>query len=284
MSQPDSRPDSAPRTTNDQTPGRKPVEVAMPYRACRPTRRRPLRPIAVSIDPPYYDNVGYAAPFHFFYVWLRRSLAAMYRDLFSTIVTPKSTELVADPFRSDESDGDKSKSEQLFEEGLERASANLSKATDPSYPLTVLYAFKQSEHDKRGVASTGRKAMLAGLLHSGFAVTATWPTRTELDIRMHNQASNSLVSSIVLACRPRSDTQASPTAELSSQRCTPTCRRHSVSSSRATSHRWTSPRLQSDPGWQCYPAPRRSSSLVTSWPGILRRAGSPGSVQPELGP
>ncbi|MCU4185197.1 DUF1156 domain-containing protein [Acidiferrimicrobium sp. IK] len=159
--------------------------------------------IAVSTDPPYYDNVGYAALSDFFYVWLRRSLAAMYPDLFSTMLTPKSAELVADPFRSG---GDKSKSEELFEEGFERVFANLSKAADPSYPLTVFYAFKQSEHDESGVASTGWETMLAGLLRSGFAVTATWPMRTELGNRMRNHASNALASSIVLACRPRSET------------------------------------------------------------------------------
>lgn len=179
---------SAPVGTTKQRDAREPLDRAR---------------IAVSTDPPYYDNVGYAALSDFFYVWLRRSLAAVYPDLFSTMLTPKSAELVADPFRSD---GDKSKSEQLFEEGFERVFANLSKAADPSYPLTVFYAFKQSEHDESGVASTGWETMLAGLLRSGFAVTATWPMRTELGNRMRSQASNALASSIVLACRPRSET------------------------------------------------------------------------------
>jgi putative DNA methylase len=163
----------------------------------------PERGILISTDPPYYDNVGYADLSDFFYVWLRRSLARTYPDLFSTMLTPKAAELVADPFRSD---GDRARAEQLFEEGFERAFANLRKAADPAYPMTVFYAFKQSEHDESGVASTGWETMLAGLLHSGFAVTATWPMRTELGNRMRNQASNALASSIVLACRPRSET------------------------------------------------------------------------------
>jgi putative DNA methylase len=159
--------------------------------------------VAVCTDPPYYDNVGYADLSDFFYVWLRRSLAPMYPDLFATMLTPKAAELVANPFRSD---GDKVKADQRFEEGFERAFANLRKAVDPAYPLTVFYAFKQSEHDESGIASTGWETMLAGLLRSGFAVTATWPMRTELGNRMRNQASNALASSIVLACRPRSET------------------------------------------------------------------------------
>lgn len=159
--------------------------------------------LAISTDPPYYDNIGYADLADFFYVWLRRSLASTYPALFSTMLTPKAAELVADPFRSD---GDKAKSERRFEEAFEKAFMNLRKAADPSWPLTVFYAFKQSEHDDSGVASTGWETMLAGLLRAGFAVTATWPMRTELGNRMRNQASNALASSIVLACRPRSET------------------------------------------------------------------------------
>ncbi len=132
---------------------------------------------------------------------MRRSIGDVYPDLFSTLLTPKAAELVADPFRTI---GDKDKAERLFEEGFERAFTKLRQAAHPDYPLTVFYAFKQAEHDEGGVASTGWETMLAGLLRSGLAVTATWPMRTELSNRMRNQASNALASSIVLACRPRS--------------------------------------------------------------------------------
>ena len=155
-----------------------------------------------STDPPYYDNIGYADLADFFYVWLRRSLALTYPDLFSTMLTPKAAELVADPFRSD---GDKAVAEKHFQDGFERAFAQLQKTTDPAFPMTLFYAFKQSEQDDSGVASTGWETMLAGLLRAGFAVTATWPIRTEGVGRIRNQRSNALASSIVLACRPRSE-------------------------------------------------------------------------------
>jgi putative DNA methylase len=47
----------------------------------------------VSTDPPYYDNIGYADLSDFFYVWLRRSLRAVFPDLFSTLAVPKVEEL-----------------------------------------------------------------------------------------------------------------------------------------------------------------------------------------------
>ncbi len=156
-----------------------------------------------STDPPYYDNVGYADLSDFFYVWLRRSLASFYPDLFPTMLTPKDAELVAEPFRSG---GNRDLAEQRFEGRFELAFGNLRKVMNPFFPLTVFYAFKQSEQDDTGVASTGWETMLAGLLRSGLVVTATWPVRTEGVGRIRNQRSNALASSIVLACRPRSET------------------------------------------------------------------------------
>jgi hypothetical protein len=48
---------------------------------------------------PYYDNVGYADLSDFFFVWLRRGLRDVHPDLFSTLLTPKAQELVAEPHR-----------------------------------------------------------------------------------------------------------------------------------------------------------------------------------------
>jgi putative DNA methylase len=156
----------------------------------------------IATDPPYYDNVGYADLSDFFYVWLHRSLAQTYPDLFSTILTPKGSELIASPYRHG---GEKDAAKQFFEQGFERVFVNLRKNANPDYPLTVFYAFKQTEHDNSGVASTGWETMLTALLHSGLAVTATWPMRTELGNRMLSAGTNALASSVVLACRPRSE-------------------------------------------------------------------------------
>ncbi len=154
----------------------------------------------VATDPPYYDNNGYADLADFFYVWLRRSLGSIYPDLFSTLLTPKSQELVATPYRFD---GDRGQAERFFEEGLRRAFERMREAHHPEYPLTLFYAFKQAESRDGALTSTGWETMLSGLLETGFAVTGTWPMRTEMGSRMVGQGTNALASSIVLACRPR---------------------------------------------------------------------------------
>src|SRR5205085_1094746 len=54
---------------------------------------------AVITDPPYYDNVPYADLSDYFYVWLRRSVGNCYPEHFSSSLTPKKPEIVAEPMR-----------------------------------------------------------------------------------------------------------------------------------------------------------------------------------------
>lgn len=158
----------------------------------------------ISTDPPYYDNVGYADLSDFFYVWLRRSLGNVFPDLFATLLTPKTPELIATPHRFD---GDKQMAETFFEVGLHKAFNRMRDAHHENYPLTVYYAFKQAEavNDGNGsaMASTGWETMLQGLIGAGFAITGTWPMRSERGARMRSIDSNALATSIVLVCRPR---------------------------------------------------------------------------------
>jgi len=154
----------------------------------------------IATDPPYYDNVGYADLSDFFYVWLRRSLGDVYPALMGTVLTPKADELVADPFRR----GGREQAELFFESGFEKVFTQIRDCTPDGFPITVFYAFKQAEtDDDGGRASTGWETLLEGMLKAGWAVTGTWPIRTELSNRMRAIDSNALASSIVLACRPR---------------------------------------------------------------------------------
>ena len=166
-----------------------------------------ITPRIISTDPPYYDNIGYADLSDFFYVWLRKALSSIYPDIFSTLLVPKAPELVATPHRFG---GDKAKAQIFFEEGLTKAFARMNEIADSDYPLTVYYAFKQSETEedsnnnkKTAVASTGWETMLEGLIGSGFSINGTWPMRTELSNRSVGLGTNALASSIVLVCRPR---------------------------------------------------------------------------------
>ena len=154
----------------------------------------------ISTDPPYYDNIGYADLSDFFYVWLRRSLKPVFPELFATLAVPKAEELVATPYRH----GSRNAAEAFFLAGMTRAVSRLAEQSHPGFPITIYYAFKQSERKgDTGIASTGWETFLDAVIEAGFSVTGTWPMRTELGNRMRGQGSNALASSIVLVCRQR---------------------------------------------------------------------------------
>ena len=154
----------------------------------------------VSTDPPYYDNIGYAELSDFFYVWLRRSQKPVFPDLFATLAVPKAEELVAAPYRH----GGKDAAETFFLAGMTRALRRLAEQAHPGFPVTIYYAFKQSEtKGDAGTASTGWETFLDAVIRSGFAITGTWPIRTERGARSTSIGTNALASSILLACRQR---------------------------------------------------------------------------------
>jgi len=154
----------------------------------------------VSTDPPYYDNIGYADLSDFFYVWLRRTLRNVYPDVLSTMGVPKAEELIASPFRH----RTKENAEVFFLDGMTNAMRNLSQHCHPGAPVTIYYAFKQSETaSAEGTSSTGWITFLDAVLKSGFLLSGTWPMRTERSERSVGLGTNSLASSIILVCRPR---------------------------------------------------------------------------------
>jgi putative DNA methylase len=152
----------------------------------------------VSTDPPYYNNIGYADLSDFFYLWLRRALKPVFPDLFSTLATPKAEELVATPYRH----GTREKAEAFFLNGMTQAMHRLAEQAHPAFPVTIYYAFKQAESDgDEGIASTGWDTFLSAVILAGFAISGTWPMRTERGARSVGIGTNALASSIVLVCR-----------------------------------------------------------------------------------
>ena len=153
----------------------------------------------ISTDPPYYDNICYADLSDFFYVWMRRSLRNIYPSLFGTMAVPKAEELVATPYRH----GSKEKAESFFLEGMTKAISKLVEQTHPTFPVSIYYAFKQSETKEGSTSNTGWETFLDAVMSAGFAIDGTWPMRTEGSGRLMAKGNNALASSVVLVCKKR---------------------------------------------------------------------------------
>ena len=161
-----------------------------------------LNNLLVSTDPPYYDNIDYSDLSDYFYVWMRRSLRNIYPDVFATMLTPKDEELIVLPMRHE---GGAEAAKDFFENGMRETFRRLAAAASIDYPLTVYYAYKQSEDDDSGRTSSGWETMLQALMDANLQITGTWPVRTERKGRTVGLEANALASSIVLVCRKRED-------------------------------------------------------------------------------
>ncbi|MDR2140615.1 MAG: DUF1156 domain-containing protein, partial [Deltaproteobacteria bacterium] len=166
--------------------------------------RKPTNNFLISTDPPYYDNIGYGDLSDFFYIWLRKSLKNIYPSVFKTILSPKNEELVA---AADRCQGDKLAAKNFFEAGLKRVFANFYQIAADDFPITIYYAFKESQAQgpvgEAKFISNGWETMLSALIEAGLVITGTWPIKTEMGARLRSLGSNALASSIVLVCRKR---------------------------------------------------------------------------------
>ena len=163
----------------------------------------------VSTDPPYYDNIGYADLSDYFYVWMRQSLKSTFPNVFKTMLVPKAEELVATPYRFE---GSIEKAKAFFEDGMYQTCCQINKYAVDDIPVTIYYAFKQSESSdidsntsESSIASSGWETILSAIIKAGFSITGTWPMRTEKPGRILSNGTNALASSIVLVCRKRPD-------------------------------------------------------------------------------
>ena len=158
-----------------------------------------LQNIMISTDPPYYDNIGYADLSDYFYVWMRQSIKDTYPELFSTLLVPKTEELIATPYRHD---GSMERAKHFFESGMLSACKQMYHNARKDFPVTIYYAYKQSDSDANGTASSGWETMLSAIINAGFLITGTWPMHTERETGLKSSV-NALASSIVLVCRKR---------------------------------------------------------------------------------
>lgn len=152
-----------------------------------------LREIMISTDPPYYDNIEYADLSDFFYVWMRQMLKNTYPTLFRTMLVPKTEELVATPYRFG---GSTEKARNFFEDGMFNTCCRLYQYAREDIPVTIYYAFKQSETDEMdSTASTGWETMLSAIIraichHRYMAYShrngqSWWSTRNQLPRIQH---------------------------------------------------------------------------------------------------
>jgi len=144
-------------------------------------------------DPPYYDAVPYAYLSDFFYVWLRRMLGDVHKDLFAAESVPKDEEIVVDrPHELSHS----TKDIAFYERELTKAFAEGQRILAPNGIGVIVFASK---------TTASWEAILQAVVNAGWTITGSWPIDTEMEARVAAQGQSRLASSVHLVCRPRED-------------------------------------------------------------------------------
>jgi putative DNA methylase len=151
----------------------------------------------IATDPPYYANIGYADLSDFFYLWIRDAIRSSFPVTLSTLATPKTSELIASPFRH----ASVVDANAYFRSGFSQVFGALAERADPRLPILIVYAIKQSE--EADGAATGWEVFLGGLIDAGLSIVATWPVRTTTNTRMIGLGNNALASAVFVIGRPR---------------------------------------------------------------------------------
>ncbi|MFW6275365.1 MAG: DUF1156 domain-containing protein [bacterium] len=145
---------------------------------------------SIITDPPYYNSVPYADLSDFFYVWLKRSLANIHPELFSTPLSPKKNEICE--MAGWDSRRYSNKDKQFFEDNLKQSFKEIQRVLKENGIANIVYAHKSTE---------GWETVINALLESGLVVTGSWPLNTEMKTRLRASDSAALASSIYVVAR-----------------------------------------------------------------------------------
>ncbi|MCY4162820.1 MAG: DUF1156 domain-containing protein [bacterium] len=153
----------------------------------------------VCIDPPYYDNVMYAELSDFFYVWEKRTLGALWPELFAEPLTNKHDEAVTNRARFAHA-GRRAKelADHDYTAKMAAVFAECRRVLADNGVLTVMFTHKRADAwDALGTA----------LITTGFTIETSWPVHTESEQSLHQARQNSAKSTVFMVCRKRSETR-----------------------------------------------------------------------------
>lgn len=151
----------------------------------------------IVMDPPYYDNVMYAELSDFFYVWLKRTAGRIIPELFTRSLTDKEHEAVANPAKFKGEPGAKALAGRDYQERMAAIFTECRRVLKPDGVMTLMFTHK---------ATGAWDALTKGLMHAGFAISASWPINTEAEGSLHIKDKAAANSTIFLVCRPREET------------------------------------------------------------------------------
>jgi adenine-specific DNA methylase len=150
---------------------------------------------SIVTDPPYYGTIQYAELSDFFYVWQKRILGDIFPELYSTELTDKTREAVANPSRfRNMGTSPADLAAQDYEAKMQLAFSEYHRVLKDHGVMTVQFNHKESG---------AWDILTQSLIEAGFEITASWAVNTENPQNLHQAKKNSVSSTVLLTCRKR---------------------------------------------------------------------------------
>ncbi|WP_265109160.1 DUF1156 domain-containing protein [Halosolutus halophilus] len=151
---------------------------------------------AAIVDPPYYSSIMYAELSDVFYVIQKEYMEDIHPEIYSSNLTDKDNEAVANPYRFEEiADDEQSKKEladEHYESKMQEIFSEVQKLLSPGGVMTVMFTHREMD---------AWDTLTSALISAGFTITATHPIKTEMSDRIGMQGKASADSSIFLVAR-----------------------------------------------------------------------------------
>ncbi len=180
-----------------------PSHIALPTEVINgDARNLPLDDASVDcvvFDPPYEENVCYAELSDFFYVWLKRTAGYVFPDDFTDYLTEKDQEAISSPVRfRNRANGQSARKLALddYQEKMAEIFAECRRVVKDDGITTVMFNHK---------SNAAWDSLTVALIEAGFAITRTWPVKTEAESSMHIKGKAAARTTILLVCRPREE-------------------------------------------------------------------------------
>ncbi|MFC3958913.1 DUF1156 domain-containing protein [Halovivax cerinus] len=151
---------------------------------------------AAIMDPPYYSSIMYAELSDMFYVILKPYLKDTLPNLFSSDLTDKMDEAVANPSKfatvASNEHSKKELADQNYEDKMGDIFSEVYRVLDSGGVMTVMFTHKETD---------AWDTLTMSLINSGFTITSTHPITSEMPARIDTQGTGSADSTLLLVGR-----------------------------------------------------------------------------------
>jgi len=175
-----------------------PENTANPGVYCGTATKIPLKDSSVPciiVDPPYAENVMYAEVSDFFYVWLKRLLGDIFPEVFSTTLTEKEEEAVANLARfKDMGQSAKKLAREDYKTKMEACFREMHRILNENGVMTVMFTHRTAE---------AWSSLATALMNADFTFMSSWPVHTEPLEKYGKKGKGVLKVTVLLTCRKR---------------------------------------------------------------------------------